>query len=97
MRREGHRKKRDVRSLAEASARKAIRDSSAVREIATCLRDTAKLERAHGGCLGVERRRRTWTAAKSLGELRTSKDPRISEWDNPRGDNPPATAANLLN
>ena len=43
-----------------------------------------KLERAHGGCLGVERRRRTWTAAISLGELLTSFDPRISECENAR-------------
>jgi hypothetical protein len=48
----------------------------------TCLRDTVKLERAHGGCLGVERRRRTWIAAKSSGELRTSVEPEISESGN---------------
>ena len=29
-----------------------------------------KLLRAHGGCLGAKRRRRTWLAAISLGELR---------------------------
>ena len=29
----------------------------------------AKLGRAHGGCLGVSRRGRTWLAAISLGEL----------------------------
>ncbi len=29
----------------------------------------AKLQRAHGGCLGVSRRGRTWLAAISLGEL----------------------------
>ena len=28
-----------------------------------------KLPRAHGGCLGVKRRRRAWKSAKSLGEL----------------------------
>ena len=50
----------------------------------TCLRDTVKLERAHGGCLGVERRRRTWTAAKSSGEPRTGCDPEVPEWGNPR-------------
>ena len=54
------------------------------------LRDKVKLQRAHGGCLGNERRRRTWTAAISLGELLTSFDPRISEWDNPRRLNLPA-------
>ena len=39
--------------------------------------------RASGGCLGNKRRRRTWYSAKSLGELRTSCDPRESEWGNP--------------
>ena len=29
----------------------------------------AKLVRANGGCLGVKRRRKTWLAAISLGEL----------------------------
>ena len=29
----------------------------------------SKLLRAYGGCLGTERRRKTWRAAKSLGEL----------------------------
>ena len=42
-----------------------------------------KKRRASGGCLGNERRRRTWYSAKSLGELRTSCDPRVSEWGNP--------------
>ena len=28
-----------------------------------------KLQRAYGGCLGAECRRRTWDTAKSLGEL----------------------------
>ena len=46
--------------------------------------------RAHGGYLGDERRRRTWTAAKSSGELLTNCDPEISEWDNPRRDYLPA-------
>ena len=27
-----------------------------------------KLLRAHGGCLGIERRRKAWKSAKSLGE-----------------------------
>ena len=56
----------------------------------TCLRDTVKLRRARGGCLGVERRRRTWTAAKSFGEPLTGCDPEISEWGNPRWDNQPS-------
>src|SRR5713226_2268524 len=42
-----------------------------------------KLLRAYGGCLGARRRRRTWQAAKSLGELQASFDPGMSEWGNP--------------
>ena len=42
-----------------------------------------KEEWACGGCLGVECRRRTWAAAKSIGELEPSRDPMISEWGNP--------------
>ena len=38
---------------------------------------------ARGGCLGTDRRGRTWQAAKSLGELQASVDPGISEWGNP--------------
>ena len=38
---------------------------------------------AHGGCLGGQRRRRTWQPAKRAGELATSIDPVISEWGNP--------------
>jgi len=41
------------------------------------------VRRASGECLGAERRRRTWHAAKSLGEPRAGFDPRISEWGNP--------------
>src|SRR5437867_12311335 len=49
-------------------------------------RDTEiKRVRAHGGCLGTGRRRRTCLAAISLGELQGSRDPRISEWGNPVG------------
>ena len=55
-----------------------------------CLRGTVKLRRAHGGCLGDQRRRRTWTAAKSSGEPLTGFDPEISEWGNPRRDYLPA-------
>jgi len=44
-----------------------------------------KQESAHGGCLGTSRRRRTWQAAKSFGELQASKDPEMSEWGNPAG------------
>lgn len=39
--------------------------------------------RAHGGCLGGGRRRRTQQAAISLGETHAVFDPGISEWGNP--------------
>ena len=39
--------------------------------------------RAIGGCLGIHRRRRTWHAAISCGEVRAPFDPQISEWGNP--------------
>ena len=42
-----------------------------------------KLLRAHDECLGVDRLRRTWQAAKSFGESHTDFDPEISEWGNP--------------
>ena len=42
-----------------------------------------KLVRAYGGCLGTNRRRRTWQAAKSVGEWQTRVDPAMSEWGNP--------------
>ena len=42
-----------------------------------------KLQRAHGGYLGTQRRRRTWLPAISLGELEARFDPGISEWGNP--------------
>jgi hypothetical protein len=41
--------------------------------------------RAHGGCLGAGRRRRTWQAAISQGEGHAPIDPWISEWGNPAG------------
>jgi hypothetical protein len=44
---------------------------------------SVKQKSAQGGCLGTSRRRRTWQAAKSLGELQASVDPGISEWGNP--------------
>ena len=55
-----------------------------------CLRDKAKLQRAYGGCLGSQRRRRTWIAAISSGEPLTGPDPEISEWGNPTGECPSA-------
>lgn len=39
--------------------------------------------RAFSGCLGTQRLWRTWYAAISVGELRISFDPTISEWGNP--------------
>jgi hypothetical protein len=47
--------------------------------------DDGKLARAHGGCLGTERRRRTQQPAKRRGEQEACIDPRISEWGNPAG------------
>ena len=44
-----------------------------------------KLIRAQGGCQGTIRRRRTWQAAKSLGEPQAGIDPGTSEWGNPAG------------
>ena len=59
--------------------------------INACLRSTVKLQRAHGECLGDQRRRRTWTAAISSGEPLTGFDPEISEWGNPCRDYLPAS------
>ena len=60
-----------------------IRSSNPACELDACLRDTVKLRRAYGECLGSQRRRRTWTAAISHGEPLTGYDPWISEWGNP--------------
>ena len=43
----------------------------------------AKRIRAHDGCLGIGRRRRTRKTAISFGEPSTGFDPEISEWGNP--------------
>jgi hypothetical protein len=72
------------------SWRKGVRQSNSEREFDACLRGTVKLRRAHGGCLGDQRRRRTWTAAKSSGEPLTGCDPEVSEWGNPSRDYLPA-------
>ena len=45
--------------------------------------DLAKRIRAHDGCLGIMRRRRTRKAAISRGEPSTGFDPQVSEWGNP--------------
>ena len=42
-----------------------------------------KLQRANGGYLGTQRRRRTWWPTKCLGELETSNEPRVSEMGKP--------------
>ena len=42
-----------------------------------------KLQRANGGCLGTDSRRRTCKAAIIHGELLKSLDPWESEWGNP--------------
>ena len=47
------------------------------------VRFLAKRIRAHDGCLGIRRRRRTYKAATSLGEPPKGIDPGISEWGNP--------------
>jgi hypothetical protein len=44
-----------------------------------------KLLRAAGGCLGINRRRRTCKPAISSGELERSIEPEISEWGNLMG------------
>ena len=69
--------------LVASGDRQRVRFSDSGCQLNACLRSTVKLQRAHGGCLGDERRRRTWTAALSSGERRTRYDPEISEWDNP--------------
>ena len=43
----------------------------------------AKRIRAHDGCLGIRRRRRTRKTATSHGEPSTGRDPWVSEWGNP--------------
>ncbi len=45
---------------------------------------TAKIPKAHGGCLGAGSRRRARQAAISCGEAQTAPDPQIPEWGNPR-------------
>ena len=45
--------------------------------------NSAKRIRAHDGCLGIRRRRRTRKTATILGEPSTGFDPGVSEWGNP--------------
>ena len=52
------------------------------REVLAADRKMVKIGRAHGGCLGAVGRRRTWLAAKSLGEPQAGVEPGISEWGN---------------
>jgi hypothetical protein len=42
-----------------------------------------KLQRAYGGCLGSQRRRRARQAAKICGDWQIRIDPQVPEWDNP--------------
>ena len=42
-----------------------------------------KLQRANGGYLGTQRRRRTWLPTICAGELEAGIDPAVSEWGNP--------------
>ena len=56
-----------------------------------------KRKSARGGCLGIDRRRRTRQAAKIRGEAQAAFDPRESEWENPSGSDsryPPLAEAN---
>ena len=43
-----------------------------------------KIERADGGNLGTQRRRRTWRPTINPGELEASHEPGVSEWGNPK-------------
>ena len=45
--------------------------------------EESSVTRVSSGCLGAQRRRKTWYAAISSGEVRTTFDPEISEWGNP--------------
>ena len=59
-----------------------------LKRITTHIRDQArrflaKRIRAHDGCLGIRRRRRTRKTATILGEPSTGFDPGVSEWGNP--------------
>ena len=55
------------------------------KEEQSVVEDDGKLARAHGGCLGTERRGRTQQPAKRRGEQEACFDPRMSEWGNPMG------------
>ena len=48
-----------------------------------CETDPVKRTRAHGGCLGTDRRRRARQAAIILGEPHVGIDPGVPEWGNP--------------
>ena len=55
--------------------------------IENALGEKAKVRqgKAYGGCLGVQRRRRAWQAARSHGERQAGNEPWIPEWGNPAG------------
>jgi hypothetical protein len=59
------------------------RDAGAVLTVHERHNDRSSDSRAFDGCLGIERRRKTWHAAISRGEGRAPFDPWISEWGNP--------------
>jgi hypothetical protein len=46
----------DVTKRTELSIRESVSSSDSGRHLDACLRGTVKLQRAHGGCLGDERR-----------------------------------------
>jgi antitoxin component of MazEF toxin-antitoxin module len=54
-----------------------------VKQIGLQLSKKVKLQRAHGGYLGTQRRRRTRLPAIRFGESEADIDPEISEWGNP--------------
>ena len=51
---------------------------------AESLEQGTKRQSAHGGCLGIRRRRRTRQAAKIQDEVQMAIDSWVSEWENPR-------------
>ena len=61
---------------------KRIKANEKSREVAVSAEED-KREKADGGCLGVQGRRRTWHTAKSVGESCAGSEPTMSEWGNP--------------
>ena len=67
----------------KADTKKRHTSKRVVREHDAMTSESEKRAKAHGGCLGSRRRRRTRQAAKVCGEARTAVDPQVSEWGNP--------------